>query len=139
MSPTGSTGVRRRVHELDLPVAVGQGLDQLVVSPANALISSRKRRLLAAPDSVTWPGHAAPVHQPRPRWSGRRYRPEDHRGDAEAPSSAASFGRSPSGAMLAHSSSMSTRPDSRRRVGDAAWWRDVSTTSSMRAATIRAN
>ena len=89
MSPMGSTGIRRGVHELDFPDSLWvTRLDQLVVlagQPADLLEEGDV--LLAAPDQrdvgqVT----QRPLAGLAPDGAGRGHRLEDHRGgDPEAP------------------------------------------------------
>ena len=124
------------------PLVVGERLDQLVV------LAGQPADLLEEGDVFLSAPHQRDVGQVAqrpfaglaPDGAGRRHRLEDHGGgDPQATQLGDQLGRSPSGAMLAHSSSMSTKGDSSRRVAEAAaWWRAVSTTSSMRAATIGA-
>ena len=127
----------RRPHSFWVSVSTSSSC-----SPASALISSRKATSFWPPQTSVMLARSRKARSPA---SPQMVRAEatDWRITAvvipRPPSSAASFGRSPRGAMLAHSSSMRTRGDSSRRVGEAAaWWRAVSTTSSTRAATIGA-
>ena len=144
MSPTGSTGMRRDDHQLDLPTSFW-----VIVSTSSSCSPAHRAGayfeegdvLLAAPDpSDVGQVTQGPFASLAPDGPRRGHRLQDDRGgDPQAPQLGGELWEVTEGgdvgALVEHETQGGFEP----HVGEAAaWCRAVSTTSSTRAATIGA-